>query len=1134
MRPTRPGVFLLALVLGWQGVVNGGGPARAGDPTPQGIGLTPLAQQPLREEPEIPSDVRGWGEQGKAALRKGEREEALRLQQRVVQWAEQRLGPLHPYRAEALADLAVFLSAAGRQSEALPVFQQALGIYRNIAKVDRTYQKSLARALKNLATIYRLLDQRKNAMPLMQEAILMYRELLAEQPALKEDLADLLDMQGADYSRLQQRQEALVASREAVRLRRQLVDLNAANQSDLAISLANLAIRLREFGRLQEAIDSLAEGVTIFRGFARTDSAHLRNLAKALMMQVDYLEQAGRWQDALNPLEELATLHGQRARTDPRQIYPYALARMKSGLALRQLAKPEPARLADEDAVDALRKIPNPSQEEQALLATTLMNLGVIYNELGLLNQALSVSKEALDLNRFLAAKDPQRSDNLASSLINYGYALSELGRIQDALPPSLEGVDLRRRLGENNQEAKALLARDLHNLGTIQSRLNRKQEALLSMEEAVRLRQGLAQSNSLYRSDLSRSLRGISALYVDQRRYREALFASKQAVAINRELSRASQFYLRDLSRDLISLGAVQLERNQRWAAQASLAESVQILRTLAKGNPGHLRDLAVALNALVSIVLSGGDQAQGLSLIEERLATEFTFFQTQLPVLPEGRRQSLVAQFGIHWQQPFSLATHSAAAANLALKTRLNRHGLLQQIERRQALLSRAGGAPRQLVEQLTALTSQLANASLPPLERQRASIERERLEQEIYRLLPQIRLPLVQPLQVAQRLPADGVLVEFQRYVPYDPASPAEYRWGDARYLALVLLPSGSVQALDLGEARALEPQIARALSLTTAQAPEASAAWSALGQRLFSPLQSVLAGRRRWLLSPDGALHQVPFAALPVLSGAVAWLPPGAGLQTISSGRDLLPTGPAAAAAKANGPLVLAAPSFRNWPPLPGTAQEGEGVAAELGTRPLLGASATVAALERSRSPRLIHIASHAHFDEDALDGEGKGDPLLASFLVLAGADGTLWPSRQARSTPSQASSSPRDDGYLTAREAARLQLEGTELVVLSACDTGRGGYLSGDGLYGLQRGFTVAGARGTLVSLWKVPDAATRHFMERFHAELRTTRHATRALQVVQEEFRLRPQVAGWSHPYFWAAWQYSCLAEVSP
>jgi len=114
--------------------------------------------------------------------------------------------------------------------------------------------------------------------------------------------------------------------------------------------------------------------------------------------------------------------------------------------------------------------------------------------------------------------------------------------------------------------------------------------------------------------------------------------------------------------------------------------------------------------------------------------------------------------------------------------------------------------------------------------------------------------------------------------------------------------------------------------------------------------------------------------------------------------------------------------------------------------------------------------------------------------------------------------------PNDDGYLTSAEALNLNLKGTELVVLSACSTGQGDVRTGEGVYGLQRSLTVAGARSTLLSLWKVEDAATAEFMVRYYKRLKAGEARSDALAAVQKEFR-DGAIPAWKHPYYWAAWQ---------
>jgi hypothetical protein len=156
------------------------------------------------------------------------------------------------------------------------------------------------------------------------------------------------------------------------------------------------------------------------------------------------------------------------------------------------------------------------------------------------------------------------------------------------------------------------------------------------------------------------------------------------------------------------------------------------------------------------------------------------------------------------------------------------------LQDIERRQGTAARATGPAREVIDRLKAVTARLSDPMLPSAQRQQAETESEQLQQELVRLLPALQPRLVEPDAVAKRLPADGLPVEFQRYAPFDPRQAKAKLWGSPRYLALVLAPSGQIQAVDLGPAEALEQRIATALQHTREQQPEATASWGQVGR------------------------------------------------------------------------------------------------------------------------------------------------------------------------------------------------------------------------------------------------------------------------------------------------------------
>ncbi|MCP9826461.1 CHAT domain-containing protein, partial [Synechococcus sp. EJ6-Ellesmere] len=569
----------------------------------------------------------------------------------------------------------------------------------------------------------------------------------------------------------------------------------------------------------------------------------------------------------------------------------------------------------------------------------------------------------------------------------------------------------------------------------------------------------------------------------------------------------------------------------------------------------PNH-PSTATSLNNLAFLYFNQGAYAKAEPIWRRATRNTSLFLQRELPLLPESRRRGQQQVLDDSSGAFYGVATRWAEGPSLALFSRFNRHGLLQQIQQRQALLSRGSGSQRQLADQIAGLTSRLAAVNLSSQQRQELLQQKDQLEQQLYRLLPALQPRVVDVDQVAKALPSDGVLVEFQRYQPFDGKQPPNQRWGSPRYLALILKPNGSIQAVELGEAKPIEEAIANALLATSQLLGDAPARLADVSRLVLDPLKPHLAGSRQWFLSPDGELNRVPFAALPSPLKPSQTLAEAVQLRLLTTGRDLLRY--QQPSAKGQAPLVLANPAYDRrpgaggsgaavavatnvesgqrrssaadglrWAALPATAAEGTRISAILGTTPVTGTEATVKRLQGTVSPRVLHIATHGFFAPDQsskpderLAGLAENSPMLAGFkgedpmlrsgLVLAGAN--------------QPQANPSDDGYLTAAEAAGLQLEGTELVVLSACSTGQGDIRTGEGVYGLQRALTVAGARSTLLSLWKVDDRATAAFMETFYTRLKTGAGRAEALAATQAEYRSHP-IPAWRHPYYWAAWQ---------
>jgi CHAT domain-containing protein len=159
-----------------------------------------------------------------------------------------------------------------------------------------------------------------------------------------------------------------------------------------------------------------------------------------------------------------------------------------------------------------------------------------------------------------------------------------------------------------------------------------------------------------------------------------------------------------------------------------------------------------------------------------------------------------------------------------------------------------------------------------------------------------------------------------------------------------------------------------------------------------------------------------------------------------------------------------------------------------------------------ALTDVKAPRMLHIATHGFFVQDAK--HKIGNPLLRSGLALTGAN--------LRS----ANAAEREDGILTALEASNLNLWGTKLVTLSACDTGVGEVRNGEGVYGLRRAFFLAGAETLVMSLWPVSDYVTREMMSAYYSGLRKGLGRGEALRQAQLAMLTRRNR---QHPFYWAS-----------
>ncbi len=206
-------------------------------------------------------------------------------------------------------------------------------------------------------------------------------------------------------------------------------------------------------------------------------------------------------------------------------------------------------------------------------------------------------------------------------------------------------------------------------------------------------------------------------------------------------------------------------------------------------------------------------------------------------------------------------------------------------------------------------------------------------------------------------------------------------------------------------------------------------------------------------------------------------------------------------------------------------LPGTKEEIEKIAnilegSDTPVIKMLGEEASESQLKQLtkswKSPQLIHIATHGFAGVNS--SSSSLDPLEDSGLLLAGAEYANDRVILDEMILSLSNEKINENGILLAKEAMDMHLMTTDMVILSACESGTGKVTSGEGVYGLHRGFQTAGAKSVLMTLWKVDDQATKDFMISFYEDWVLSHDVKRAYQYAQEQTREK-----YKNPYYWAA-----------
>jgi CHAT domain-containing protein/predicted negative regulator of RcsB-dependent stress response len=773
-------------------------------------------------------------------------------------------------------------------------------------------------------------------------------------------------------------------------------------------------------------------------------------------------------------------------------------------------------------ALNLLQESPNRSTE-----ANALNNIGKIYSDMSDWQKALEHYQKALPVHRALGN---QRSEGRA--LQNIGVALQMLGEPQRALNFFQDALAIDRSLNEKNlvAEVQTLVGSAYYDAGDIQ-------KAFENYNQALALERELG-NRGLEGDTLDR----LGTAYASQGDLTKALDCYLSAL----ELRRATKDRRRE-GISLNNLGRIYNQLNQPAKAIENYNQALVILRDI-----GDLNNVALALQGSARSQQLLGDLGTARKLIEESLSLIET-------VRARSANQQLRASYLASRENAYEfyielLMQLHADAESLEASERGRARSLLELLNEAHVDIRQGVGADliakeRALVQQLNAKAQrQIQLKAQKGSAQEIATLDKEigGLEDEYRQTQAAIRQSSPQYAALSQPQPLS--LKEIQQQLDRDTVL-LEYSLGDDRsYLWLVT--SDSLKTFELPKRVEIETKARRVYESLTSRAlvkpvemheehlrrialsdQQLLAESSGLSEMVIAPVASLL-GNKRLVIVADGALQYVPFAALPstktleplIVDHEIVTLPSASAfvIQRRSlANRPPAPKGIAMIAdpvfsssdvrlrKNAKQEQTAAARSIEHVADnstkftiarLKFTREEADQIlaispsAGNLKALDFNANRATATSVELSKY-RFVHFATHGYLDSDRPD-------LSAVVLSLVDANGNP------------------QDGFLRTHDIYNLNLP-AELVVLSACQTGLGKQIRGEGLVGLTRGFMYAGARRVLVSLWNVNDKATALLMQHFYRHmLKDNQSPAASLRAAQVEMSKLKQ---WQSPYYWAA-----------
>ncbi len=994
-------------------------------------------------------------------------------------------------RARELNTSVIQLYRQGKYQEAIPYAKEVVAIRE---RVLGPHHEKVAAALNNLALLYTTAgDPKKGALLYRRSLEIKERVFGPKHPEVAlvlNNLAELYAAMGKYTNAERFYHRALTIDENFYGPYNRTVALDLHNLASLYHTMGfygrseilfkkALAIREREFGpdhpQVAQSLNNLA---VLYKAMG------IRNKVEELHRRALSI-----WEKKLGP------------------EHPY-VARSLNNLALFYLETGEYERCEPlfRRALAIDKKVYGDSHP---VFAAGLNNLALLSQTLGSYGNAEKLYKRGLAIyEKALPAGHPE----IAGSLANLGtlhYIFREYGKAKPLYTRALE-ID-RRNFGEDHP----FVASHIDNLAKLYHSTGDFARAENLYLKALDIKRKVLGKDH---DSVASSLNNLAEIYREYGHYDKAEPHYRRAVEILRKRFGPNHQDLADI------LGNQALNR----AAQGRYHETLRLLKKMAAITDRQVRRVlgfGSEKEKLAFLFTVSGQMDGLLSLIASHLPNHpDALFAGMNMVLA---RKGLTLEAHSRYKRAIFSGNPGAAAKFQALS------------EVKAQLIKLAFGAPGSSTPE--AFRTRLANLEA----------KRERLEGSLSRLSAKFALEETVGRagleSVARAMPERSVLVELARSNIFDfKAKRAKKRWRPARYLAFILHAKrpGSVKMVDLGDAEGIDRLVTVFKSAVREKSPEAYSLAGELHARVFSPIKQLLGESDYIFISPDGRLSMLPFGVLVDERGK--HLIESYTFNYLSTGRDILRFGSKRASRRPA--LILADPDFDftgkssayskdrslrsrdlsgfNFKPLPETRLEAQRVdrllTKRMEVKTLLGGDAQERELARNPRPGVLHLATHGFFltdnDYRAIEDSraitvkempgprlsGLETPMLRSGLALAGANLGIRDST--------------DQGLVCAEKITTLDFEGTDLVVLSACETGIGEVKISEGVFGLSRAFILAGAKTLVMSMWSVPDRETRELMVAFYSDYLNGVPKIHALRnAALKQMKRTP------HPYYWGA-----------